>query len=149
MQKSSAVQVFMLLGLLTAVEGFIVMEAGNSLINTFTYYTVTITDDNSASFDSTGWTIVTFPTSDYESSTVGNSECNVTCSKSGTNYNLSNSLFSFNTLMFNITNILNPGRAGGRDFSYSIYNSAGVLTDQFITSTLTFTPGSLQSRKFI
>lgn len=121
------------------------MDAGNTLINTVTYYAVYITDDNSGSFDANGWTIITFPSSDYTTNTISSSVCNISCSKSSNNYNVSNSLFISNALTINITNILNPGRSGGRDYSYAIYNSAGVITDQQIVSTLTFTPGSLQS----
>lgn len=140
----TALLVVLLLSLL-AGEGRcgLTMEAGNSLINTYTYYTINIT--YSGTIDTNGWTILTFPSSDYSSSVVSNSSCSVTCGKTSLSYNLSNSLFVGDELYFNITNILNSGRSGGPIFSYAVFDSAGTSLDGSSLSTITFTPGTLQS----
>jgi hypothetical protein len=137
----------LLLSVLEIGQGSITMSSGSTIINTYTEYSINIAYSNDIStLDAGGYTILTFPSSDYSSSAVANSSCaGVTCGRSATSYNISNSFFSSGVMSFNITNILNPGRAGGPEFSYTVYNSAGTMTELFSAATVLFYPGSLQS----
>jgi hypothetical protein len=125
------------------------MSAGNYTINANTYYTITIvpTDPSvinaSNASSANGWTIFTLPIDSFDSSQIAGAACSISCTKSGNNLNLSNTLYSSNVLQFNLTGIINPPSAVGPFFQFIVYTSAAVVAYEVTTTTITFSPGVL------
>jgi hypothetical protein len=135
--------------LLTVATCQLQMSAGNYTINANTYYTITIvpTDPSvinaSNASSANGWTIFTLPIDSFDSSQIAGAACSISCTKSGNNLNLSNTLYSSNVLQFNLTGIINPPSAVGPFFQFIVYTSAAVVAYEVTTTTITFSPGVL------
>ncbi len=129
--------------MLHSVDSALIINPANGVVNAATIYEVSLTTDNP--LDTGGYTILTFPAAYYSAATITGSSCSIACVKSGTTYNISNTLYVGSTLLFNITNLVNPGSVVYPQVDYIIYSSTNAQTDS-LSTTITLFPGSLTSK---